>query len=364
MTPRVVFHVAFAASAAFTAFGSSRIAAQPTAAGTPAVPNWSEHIRWDHDGPEAREHASVMVFSETAVVYGGSGYSPQLSPLGDAWAFDQREGTWRAVEVRGDVPTPGGSKRVAQTPQGDSAYLFGGYGAGFVCNNELHRVSFDGEALVFERIEQHDAPRARALHAFGFDPASGRLVVALGISNAGITPGSFVGEFDADGAVRWRTIEGEGPSPRFGFAFAFDTDSGDLVTLSGQLEPTPAAPMGMTDELWTLNIRGEAPVWTRIDLEALPAGRRNPCFAFDDNRDALFVWCGTADGRSNVPGLIELRREDGGTWALIQHADDDAPPRRSSGFGFAGPASEAIYLGFGNSEQGTYTDWVRIDPGS
>lgn len=324
-------------------------------------PAWTTHVEWEEAGPAPREHASVFLDAprNRVIIYAGSGYQPQLQPLSDAWAFDLTDHTWTQLETRGDLPTPGGSKRVAQS--GDTAYLFAGYADGFVCNNDLHRVTFEDDALVFHALEQTNPPPSRALHALAFDPKTNTLATALGVSHEGLRPGLWTATIDADTATWTRVDSDTAPTPRFGFAFAADTDSGQLLIASGQLEPTQDNPLAMTDELWSLDLRATPPTWRRIQLDHAPEGRRNPCFAYDDDADRLAIWCGTADARTNIEDLVIIQRTDD-TWTCATLDDDtgDLPPRRSSGFGFADPRDASIWLGFGNSGAGAYQDLARL----
>lgn len=326
-----------------------------------AVAQWGPRVEWEGAGPVAREHASVLPFEDAVVVYAGSGYEPQLSPLGDAWSFDLVSQEWTELTIEGEPPPPGGSKRVAPANNG-AFYLFGGYGANFACANDLHRVERRDGALVFTPIEQVSPPPPRALHAFAYDETSGQFLVTLGVAPTGFFADTWVGRLNDAGAVEWTQIESPAsPSARFGFPFGFDSDSGELVLFSGQVEGSQDDPMPMAGDLWSFDLRAEPAAWRHHDLDALPAGRRNPCFAFDDVRDRLLIWCGTADARTNVPGLVWINR-DGGEWVVRETDDDEFPPRRSSGFGFADPNSDSIVLGFGNSAEGRYTDWVFIAP--
>ncbi len=338
------------------------VLASPTLAGAPSP--WGDHIEWSAgEGPIAREHASVMTFGDTVVVYAGSGYEPQLTPLADAWAYDTVADSWAELEVTGEPPTPGGSKRVGQHPGSDHAYLFAGYGAGFACTNELHRAEMRDGSLHFTAIDHTNPPPARALHGFAYDAAGGRLIATLGVSQTGLFNDTWVGTIAGDGSVAWEQIETDThPGGRFGFSFGYDADSRTLIALSGQDQPTPEDPMRMHDDLWTLDCSADEPVWASAETDGVPTGRRNPCFAFDDTADRLLVWCGTADGRTNVPGIVWVHRDETGGWTITEVPDDGHPAQRSSGFGFAEPGSDAITVGFGNSAEGQYTDWVTIHP--
>lgn len=346
-----------------SAFAASAIVVSIAGAG-PAdhTPNWPDRIEWAEEGPAAREHQSLMIFGDQVAIFGGSGYEPQGAPLGDAWAFDLVAKEWRPLKLAGDVPEAAGSRRVAQTPGAEHAFLFGGYGANFAVNNELFRVTLDGETLSFTRLVQVNPPPARALHVFAFDAQVGALVVSHGAAPSGFLDDTWIGSFDEDGRVEWAALVGATqPSARFGAAFGFDSDRGELLMLSGQVPGSAENPMPMTQELWALQTRSDPPAWTEIKLDAPPAGRRNPMFAFDDEMDRLVMWCGTADARTNVPGLVTVYRDEYGAWRVAQQSDHNAPPRRSSGVGFADPHSDLFYFGFGNSREGRYTDWVTLN---
>ncbi|MFG0273581.1 MAG: nuclear transport factor 2 family protein [Phycisphaerales bacterium] len=352
-----------AGAAAFTMALAMRLATPGVAMASAdgPTPAWPDRIEWADDGPAAREHPSLMVFGDTVVIYAGSGYAPQGAPLGDAWAFDLREASWRALEIAGDAPDAAGSRRVAQPRGEDHAYLFGGYGGNFATNNDLHRARLEGDALVFERIEQIDPPPARALHAFAADSQTGALIVSHGVSAAGFFDDTWIGVFDGEGRVTWTELSADdAPGPRFGFAFGFDADRGELLMLSGQTPPTQENPMPMAQGLWTLEVRSDPPAWRRVEVAGPPVGRRNPMYAFDDASDTLVVWCGTADARTNVPGLVVVSRDEQGEWRVAELSDGDAPARRSSGVGFTDPRSDRFFLGFGNSREGQYTDWVTL----
>ena len=342
-------------------------AAEEDAAPAPSdarVLTWSAPITWDAaTGPAAREHPSVMRFVDRVVVYAGSGYEPQGAALGDAWAYDAATRTWTELACHGDVPPPAGSRRVAQAADSDVAYLFGGYGANFETNDELYRVVLHDDAVHFTRLEQIHAPAPRALHAFGLDSETNTLIVTHGVSRAGFLGDTWIGRFDDEGArVTWSRVESAAaPGPCFGSAYGVDGARGELVLWSGQTPTADGAPMPMTTDAWRLDVRAEPPTWQRLELGAAPAGRRNPMFVYDDARDRLIVWCGTADARTNLPGVVILARAANGTWAITEHSDDGAPPRRSSGTGFVDPARGVIHFGFGNSRDGRYLEWVPLN---
>ncbi len=361
LTPTIIAPLAAALAAQPTP--TPKPSSDPTQDAAPAPNPWATRVEWADSGPAAREHASVLVDTarNRVIVYAGSGYEPQLSPLADAWAFDLETHAWTELAIEGDAPIPGGSKRVAQPKGADHAYLSSGYGEQFACTNELHRVRVTDDALVFTRLDQSNPPPERALHAFGFDPKTNTLVTALGVSPTAVHDDLWLGSLEGD-SVEWRRVESPAfPDARFGFPFALDTDTGRLVLFSGQLAPTQDQPMRMAADLWSIDLRADEPAWTSHDLPDAPEGRRNPCFAYDDDADRLAIWCGTADARTNVEGLVLIDQTDDG-WTVTKTSDEsrNAPPRRSSGFGFPDPRDDSIWLGFGNSAAGTFQDLCQL----
>jgi hypothetical protein len=320
-------------------------------------PRWLPSVTWGLDGPEAREHAAVFVLPESreALVFGGSGYAPYLDPLNDAWSFDLESQTWRPAVVRGDVPAGGGSRRVAETGDG-TAYLFGGYGFRMAPNNELFRVDFSDGSLTFTRVPQENPPSPRSLHVFVYDEVAARFMLFGGVSVAPL--GDLWTMRIEDGTAVWREqSQAFGPSARYGCFYGFDARHGRLLLFSGA---QGTAPIDAARDTWALDVRAEPMTWTLLsEGAACPAGRRNGCTVFDPEASRLFVFGGTADGRTTQPGLFVLEAEPGREqWALLKL--DGEPPLRSSGIGFYDPVAGLSCMGFGNTAREAFQDWTAF----
>ena len=80
-----------------------------------------------------------------------------------------------------------------------------------------------------------------------------------------------------------------------------------------------------------------------------PKGRRNGCAMPDPLGRRMFVYGGTADGATTEKGLFVLDLEPGHeAWTKLDLAN--APPARSSGFGFATPEGD-VTCAFGNDDR-------------
>jgi hypothetical protein len=319
-------------------------------------------IRWlgkqtwtDAEGPEAREHATMVLDAEgrQAFMIQGSGYDPQFVPLGDFWRYDLETAAWTEVTPTGDVPQPAGSRRVAQVPGTPVSYLFGGYlEAGNV--NELYRVTVEGTGLRFQLIDQIDPPTARALHAFAYDPVTDRFVAFGGASTKPLDD-TYVMTLSGDVATWTRIEPAVAPSPRYGFFYGFDAELGRLVVFSGaqgfaSLNPAP--------DTWALDVRAEPPTWSLL-TETGPIGRRNGTVVFDPTGPRLFVYGGTPDGATTTPGLFVFDARPGkSVWTELA-LPDPSVVARSSGFGFHDPATDTVRVGFGNGAS-IYRDWGSI----
>jgi hypothetical protein len=310
-------------------------------------------VSWQDDGPEAREHGALMVADDGGTIFllSGGGYpnAPSQEMLADAWRFDVASATWTPWAITGDVPTAAASRRVAMLP-GNRAVLFGGYDEDFSSLDDAFLVELDSG--VFSVLTQtNPRPLPRSLHAFGYDEPSDRLVVFGGFygspATQDILDDTWRGELLEDtGTVLWERVEGPRPAPRYGMFAGVEPGSRRFVVFSGAGFPTQADPVGALDDVWALSLDG-APAWTELTPEGTaPPGRRNGCGVVDPVTHAMFVFGGTADGRTTEPGAWLLDLADGARWSAA--TDTGVPAVRSSGFGAAWPGGGFV-CGFGNS---------------
>jgi hypothetical protein len=324
---------------------------------------WLERKTWTTAGPEAREHGALIVDggAKRILLFGGSGYAPQGTPLGDGWQFDLETATWSAITPTGDVPPPAGSRRVAQVPNQSIAYLFGGYGTGFANLGNLYRLDYSGGGAVFTELTQNNAPPARSLHGFAYDAQTDRLFAFAGIGTQGaattILGDLWTATIDGD-SVTWTDVSpSTAPSPRYGFFYGVDEAAGRLLLFSGAQQTQPT--LDPARDTWALDLRANPPVWTLLlEGDAVPPGRRNGCFVMDPLGPRLFVWGGTGDGATTEKSLFALDARPGKErWSTLDLAEE--PPLRSSGMAAFDPGTDRVWLGFGN-DAAVYRDFTAL----
>jgi hypothetical protein len=349
--------------------GTPPITVELTHEGNPNVPyqvaldvrpiGWLPRVTWTNaEGPEAREHAAVVVDDPGRQVFmiGGSGYMPQFVPLADFWRYDLATGTWSEVTPSGDIPQAAGSRRVAGSAEPGTFYMFGGYGEGNVNFDELYRVRVDGQSLTFTLIEQQNGPSARALHGFAYDAVADRYVMFGGASTKPLDD-LWTMTVAGDVATWTEVTPATAPSARYGFFYGVDEALGRLYLFSGA---QGFAAVNPAPDTWMLDLRADPPAWTLLleGDDVTPPGRRNGCTVFDPTGPRMFVFGGTPDGANSTPGLwVFDARPDHARWEQLVR--DDEPPIRSSGFGFFDPTTGQSLLGFGN-DSGIYRDWNII----
>ena len=321
---------------------------------------WQKHVAWTvPSGPQTREHGVFLYDADAraAYLFQGSGYSPQLTPLADAWRLDVASGAWSAWAPTGDLPVAGGSRRAAQIPGTKKFYLYGGYiGFGATADDDgnLYRVDLADAAHAFTRLTSVGAGPARELHTVAYDAKGGQLIVFGGIATKptqAALADTWSVKVDGDTAT-WTALKtAKSPSPRYGSFTAFDDASRRLVVWSGAQFPVDNAdPVNAAQDAWALDLAVDPPTWSKLaPTGEAPKGRRNGCSMPDPAGRRLFVYGGTSDAKTTQAGLYVLDLEPGHeAWTKLDLAN--APPLRSSGFGFATPEGE-VTCAFGNGDK-------------
>jgi hypothetical protein len=319
---------------------------------------WLPRVQWtDATGPSAREHGAFVLdaMRNRLLLLGGSGYMPQGMALSDAWSFDLVAGAWSMVNTSGDMLSGGASRRVVVMPDGQTAYLFGGYGSANSMNNELYRLSLNDSGGSVVRVEQRNPPPVRSLHGFGYDPMSQRFVVFGGAGARSPLDDTWMMTLD-NGVAVWTSVDVlEAPTARYGFFTAMDTDRGRFIVFSGA---QGFAQIDAARDTWALDVRSTPPAWHQLatgDEPGSPPGRRNGVSVWDPSGPRLWVIGGTADARTTEAGLWAFDALPGAEkWTRVDR--EGAAPLRSSAFGVYDGARNRVVFGFGNSLAGVFRD--------
>jgi hypothetical protein len=320
---------------------------------------WSVAASWESgkDGPTAREHAPLWLAqgdTDTLMMYGGFVFQPKPYTVDDTlWALDLAKGRWREVAAPGRPVAAG--LRVAPADGSTEPYLFGGEQAGAPV--ALQR--YFGATRGFEAVKTA-APLAGEVQLGGlvYDADNKRLLSFCGIS--GGRPHCDVLALQLDGSdPRWEALKVAAPDGRpdgrYGLHWALVAKQRRVVFFAGARSPTATDPVNAASDSWALELEG-TPTWRRLTpAGAVPAGRRNGCFAYDAEGQRLLVWGGTADARNAVPGLFALRLRRGKErWDRIELVGAPAVRASCSGI-YDGPRRRALF-GFGNTMLSRYAD--------
>ena len=311
-------------------------------------------------GPPAREYGAWSIAQlggrRGLFVVGGFHYFPQqFTPANDVWFYDLERRTWNELDDTGSPLTPGG--RFAAGPEANSLLLLGGAriaaDGSLETPRQLQIFRYGDGALHWEEAPfssegpgsytgafVRDAKRDRWLSVCGVD--TNELGVHCAVAGYGVSSG-------------WRAIETAGTPPpgRYGFHYAFDQENDRIVLVGGQ-----SGGQGVYGDTWALELAENPPRWVQLFIEDAAVKRRNGAFAYDPKGHRLFLWGGTADGETAVPGLSILRLDRAKeSWVHID--TPDSVPSRASGIAAYDEEAQRIVMGFGNA-RALYTDLYEL----
>jgi hypothetical protein len=236
--------------------------------------------------------------------------------------------------------------------------VYGGYEA-TTDSADIFRVDLGNPGHLFTKLAATNAPVGRELHVAQWDDAGARLVVFGGFHQDAMLQEAlddtwFV-TFAGDAATWSELAAASRPSARYGSFSALDAPSRRIYVYSGgQMPFDPADPVNAADDTWVLDLASEPARWSKLaPAGETPRGRRNGCAMHDPLGRRLFVFGGTHDGATTEPGLFVLDLEPGHeAWTKLDVPN--APPLRSSGFGFT-TSDGTMACAFGN-DRAPYAD--------
>ncbi len=315
----------------------------------------------DTEAPPGREYFAWWIDGDGDVaLYGGFVYQPrQFTPSSDAFRFDLETLTWSRLTVGGALPPPGG--RVAPGLDGALLY-FGGaeLGADMALDTPPTLRAIEGSAseLTFSAL---DAPGLLGSYTGSFvhDAERDRWLSVCGVETRSIGLHCQVHAYTEDGGFTPLEVTGPAPPGRYGFHYAMDVASDRVIVFGGQIG---AGNTALSGDTWALELAppdGGGPRWVQLfeSSEGI-SRRRNAAYAYDPESRRLFVWGGTADGATSLPGIDVLSLDRGHErWTHVPLPE--SIPARTSGGGLLDAAHDRILFGFGNSAA-IYTDLYAL----
>lgn len=312
-------------------------------------------------GPIQREHP-VLFFdaqnSDKLFLFGGQDFSNPQNSTNDLWTLDLKTETWKLVAQKG--MTPGSLGRIAAIPGTKYNVYYGGMKDG-IPSGQVFRFSLTGDVANWEKLEMPGFAGGVpiSLGSLAFDLKTNSFVTACGVSDE-VTCRVLRIIPSLSKQIGWQLIEADGPQPdaRYGFAYAYDQVHSRMVIASGQNQPTEVngqPVFDQTEDTWSLSISADnKTIWTKLGGPQAPK-RRNGCWAHDTDKNQLYMWGGTADGKTTIEGLYKLDlNDDAKGWSKIE--TNNLAPIRSSCIGVYDSKRKRILFGFGNTMEKTYAD--------
>ncbi len=291
-----------------------------------------EWAQLDATGPSARRTAAAILdpVGDRILLFGGRGSS---GDLGDVWAFDLEQDTWRQIAIEGDGPTPRFSHNAVYDPPGHRMLVWSGRSvdaSGSTLLNDVWALDLETSRWT-ELTPTNQAPVERYGTAAVFDPVAGSLVTFAGFT----TQGRFDDTWRFDPVARtWRDVTAASPQPgeRCLHAAAYDPRQRRMIMFGGQRGSDAL------HDAWALD---------------LTTDRKFPAVSYDSVGDRFFVFGGEqTDGtRSGDLWALDMRTE---TWST--QTTTGPPPRDGAVLVFVPVQSRLVLFGGTTPEGGHVAD--------
>lgn len=319
---------------------------------------WTSLPKWNsgQNGPTYREHPKVWIHPNepnTLWLWGGLGFIPrQFSPVFDLWKVDLTTGAWSEVPTQDKLPRIQ-TGMVALDTDTSKVFVFGGQNEARKYSSLMHSFSYKGTIESTTYTQDAWEKGSGILGSLVYVPWLKKFVSACGYSPTGEHCHTALFDPKAPEGKRWEVLDTKGSSPsgRYGFEYALDKERKQLIVFSGGQKPEHGSPVNPANDVWALSLTKMPPTWEKIDTKDSRApGHRNGCSALDPIGHRLFVWGGTANGRTSVKGLHVLHLDKGHEyWSTIRIPNE--PVLRSSGIGIWDAKHKRVILGFGLGTQ-------------
>jgi hypothetical protein len=179
---------------------------------------------------------------------------------------------------------------VAATTDGQRAWFFGGYLAGFIAVNDLWQFDLGSQSWTL-LAPGLVSPSPRTNSALGFFPRS--LYMTGGHDIAGLTPGTW--RFDLSNETWSQLFPSRTPGAGAHFDYGVDQSCGDLILAGGDHDD--GIDVATTDLLTLSN----SPQFIRLPTAVLPPPRRHTVLVIDPQSRTLFMF-GGLQGSSRALG--------------------------------------------------------------
>lgn len=292
----------------------------------------------------------------TLYIYGGYLYRPQQFTITqDLWKLDLQTKTWTQVESQGDAP-PFAAARMVYHPKLKQWVFVGGSDVrGNTYNTSIYTLDVNTTPPTWT-VHQPQEGLNVELQGLVYDRNTDNILTFLGLQYDGGY--SFFDELGTlaccEGAPTWmRRNNLTSPSVRYGFAYYHDEAQDRVVIFGGGQAPTQFDQVNAAKDTWSLDLKTQT--WSPLPTKGEVVGGRNSCWAYDQVHRRLFVFGGTADGRTSIPDAYVLHDDiDNASWHKLTL--DNAPDYRASCTALYDAKRGQILMGFGNNERGIFNN--------
>ena len=308
------------------------------------------------------------------IVFGGFKLG-ELSLMDDVEVLTDAAGTggdprWTTLREPGvpGGPSPRGNHSAIYDAASDRMVVFGGTtGVQTIAGDVWVLAGASGKGAPPAWTQLHppqDGPGPRFGHSAVHQPAGDRTVVFGG--SAGAAPLGDV--WVLEGATRmaagaaWIRLDPQGSGPAlWGHSAVYDPARDAMTVFGGSISPDGDT---LSNAVWVLagaGSAGEAPVWSKPDVEDGPAPRVQHTAVLDAHTDAMIVF-GGVDPAGTVffddVWILSGVSTDAPAWNQIRPAGRSPAPREAHTAVYDDASRRMIVYGGGSDEGNFFSIWV------
>jgi hypothetical protein len=195
-----------------------------------------------------------------------------------------------------DVPQARYNHAMAFNPSTGKTCVFGGYDS---MTGQTFDDLWEWDGATWTQAAADLRPAGRASAALAYDPVRKSMILYGGSDSSGMTTFDDTWEWSAGKWAQLKTLSS--PGGLVGHGMVTDTTRNKILLFGGYNYNYPSGPMGnpMGNSVWEWD--GTTMAWTNrtpVAMSNVPSGRQTPTLSYDEGRQKLFLYDGSAYGSS------------------------------------------------------------------